>query len=141
MIYDGQGQSDPEFAKEVADSLGAFATANLWSIDNLRKQLEKKNILIEQLHNDMQQMEVTAIERINFDISQFRHGFEQQIKQLEDKLKLSFQNQHLRNNMLSQRDTLINQLQAQITTIEGTLIDISSFKKQALEVNEKLQIV
>jgi hypothetical protein len=29
MIYDGQGQSDPEFAKEVADSLGAFATANL----------------------------------------------------------------------------------------------------------------
>ena len=89
----------------------------------------------------MQQMEVTAIERINFDISQFRHGFEQQIKQLEDKLKLSFQNQHLRNNMLSQRDTLINQLQAQITTIERTLIDISSFKKQALEVNEKLQIV
>jgi hypothetical protein len=56
-------------------------------------------------------------------------------------LKLSFQNQHLRNNMLSQWDTLINQLQAQITTIEGTLIDISSFKKQALEVNEKLQIV
>jgi hypothetical protein len=107
----------------------------------LRKQLEKKNILIEQLHNDMQQMEFTAIERINFDISQFRHGFEQQIKQLEDKLKLSFQNQHLRNNMLSQRNTLINQLQAQITTIEGTLIDISSFKKQALEVNEKLQIV
>ena len=28
MVYDGQGQSDPEFAKEVADSLRAFATTN-----------------------------------------------------------------------------------------------------------------
>jgi hypothetical protein len=141
MIYDGQGQSDPEFTKEVADSLGAFATANLWSMDNLRKQLDQKNLLIEQLHNDMQQMEVTSRERINFDMNQVRQGFEQQIKQLEDKLKLSVQNQHLSNNMLSQRDTLINQLQARITTIESTVIDISAFKKQASEVNEKLQIV
>jgi hypothetical protein len=36
MIYDGQGQSDLEFAK-VADSLGAFANDNQWSVDNLRK--------------------------------------------------------------------------------------------------------
>jgi hypothetical protein len=62
MIYDGHGQSDPEFKKEVADSLGAFATANLWSMDNLRKQLDRKNLLIEQSHNDMQQMEVTSRE-------------------------------------------------------------------------------
>jgi hypothetical protein len=102
MIYDGQGQSDPEFAKEVADSLGAFATANQWSVDNLRKQLDQKNLLIEQLHNDMQQMEVTARDKINFDMDQIRQGFEQQIKQLEDKLELSVQNQHLSNNMLSQ---------------------------------------
>jgi hypothetical protein len=30
MVYDGQGQSDPEFAKHVVDSLGAFTTTNLW---------------------------------------------------------------------------------------------------------------
>jgi hypothetical protein len=59
MIYDGQGQSDPEFTKEVADSLGAFATANQWSVDNIKNNLDQKNLLIEQLHNDMQQMEVT----------------------------------------------------------------------------------
>jgi hypothetical protein len=141
MIYDGQGQSDPEFAKEVADSLGAFATANLWSVDNLRKQLDQKNLLIEQLHNDMKQIEVTARERINSDIIQVRQGFEQQIKQLEEKLKLSFQNRNLSNNMVSWRDTLINQLQARITTMENTIIDISAFKKQASEINERLQIV
>jgi hypothetical protein len=39
-------------------------------------------------------MEFTSKERINFDISQVRQGFEHQIKQLEDKLKLIFQNHH-----------------------------------------------
>jgi hypothetical protein len=39
-IYDGQGQSDPEFTKYVADSLGAFTTSNLWSIDKLKEQLD-----------------------------------------------------------------------------------------------------
>ena len=102
MIYDGQGQSDPEFAKEVVDSLGAFAIANQWSVDNLRKQLDQKNLLIEQLHNDMQQMEVTVREKINFDMNQIIQGFEQHIKQLEDKLELSVKNKHLSNNMLSQ---------------------------------------
>jgi len=47
MIFDGQGQSDPEFAKHVADSLGAFATTNLCSIDNLREKIDHKNLLIE----------------------------------------------------------------------------------------------
>ena len=60
MIYDGQGQSDFGFSKEVVESLGSFATANQWSVDNLIKQLEQKSLLVEQLHNDMQHMEMTA---------------------------------------------------------------------------------
>jgi hypothetical protein len=141
MVYDGQGQSDPEFAKQVADSLGAFATTNLWSVDQLRKQLDQKNILIEQLHNDMKHIEVIAREKINSEINQVKQGFEQQINQLEEKLKISFQNQHLSKNMVSERDIFINQLQARIVTIESTVIDISAFKKQALEINEGLQVV
>jgi hypothetical protein len=64
--------------------------------------MDQKNLLIEQLDNDMQHMEVTTRDKINFDMNQIRHGFEQQIKQLEDKLELSVKNQHLINNMLSQ---------------------------------------
>jgi hypothetical protein len=45
----------------------------------------------------------------------------------------------LENNS-SQKDALISQLQARINTIESTIIDISAFKKQALEINEGLQI-
>jgi hypothetical protein len=39
MLYDGNDQDDPEFVKEVAGSLGAFSTANQWSVDNLAEQL------------------------------------------------------------------------------------------------------
>jgi hypothetical protein len=55
MIFDGQEESDPEFGKQVAESLGAFATTNLWSIDNLRETIDQKNLLIEQLQNDLKQ--------------------------------------------------------------------------------------
>jgi hypothetical protein len=35
MVYDGNNQDAPEFAKEVTGSLGAFSTTNQWSVDNL----------------------------------------------------------------------------------------------------------
>jgi hypothetical protein len=81
--------------------LGSFATANQWSVDNLTKRLEKKSLMFEQLHNDMEQMEVTTRYIINYDIDKIKHGFEQQIKQLEEKLELSAQNQQVSNTMLS----------------------------------------
>jgi hypothetical protein len=37
MVYDGHGQSDPEFTKQVADYLGKCATTNLWLVDKLRE--------------------------------------------------------------------------------------------------------
>ena len=55
-------------------------------------------------------MEVTSKDKINFDMDPIRQGFELHIKQLEDKLEISVQNQHLSNNILYQRDMLIEQL-------------------------------
>jgi hypothetical protein len=62
VIFDVQGQSDPKFEKRVADSLGDFATTNLWSVENLRDKIDQKNILIEQLQNDLKQTEETVKE-------------------------------------------------------------------------------
>jgi hypothetical protein len=39
LVYDGKYHDGPEFAKEVAGSLGDFSTANQWSVDNLTEQL------------------------------------------------------------------------------------------------------
>ena len=49
MLYDGNDRDDSEFAKEVAGSLGAFATANQWSMKNLTEQLRHKSLLVGQL--------------------------------------------------------------------------------------------
>ena len=75
--------------------------------------------MVEQLHNDMQQMEMATINKINFDIEKIKQGFEQHIKQLEEKMELSVQNQQVNNIVLSQRDGLIEKLQSYINLFEN----------------------
>ena len=130
MVYDGYGQSEPEFEKQVEDSLGEFETTNLWLVDKLRVKLGHNNHLIMQLQNDLRQTEVIFKEKINSQLTQVRENFDQEIKQLKEKLKVSLQVYHLSRNIISQRDSFISQLQDRITTIESTIID-----------NEGLQIV
>jgi hypothetical protein len=42
VLLDGQNLEDEDFATEVADSLGAFATTNLFSVDNLKERLKQR---------------------------------------------------------------------------------------------------
>jgi hypothetical protein len=141
IVYDGKGQNDPEFAKEVADSLGAFATANQWSVDNLTKQLQQKSLLVEQLQNEMQSTEQIVRSRMNHDIEKIRLNYQQQMKQLQEKLELIYQNSQTNKAMITQWDSLIEQLQAKLVLMENTTIDITAFKAQASEINEKLEVV
>lgn len=53
MVYDGQGRDDSDFAKEMVGSLGAFATTNQWSVENLVEQLKQRNQLVEQLQKQI----------------------------------------------------------------------------------------
>jgi hypothetical protein len=39
LVYGGNDQDGPKFAKEVVGSLGSFSTTNQWLVDNLTKQL------------------------------------------------------------------------------------------------------
>jgi methionine aminopeptidase len=130
-----------EFAKGVADSLGAFATANQWSVDNLTKQLQQKSLQLEHLQNEMQRVEITFRSRMNFDTEQIRLGYQQQMKQLQEKLEVSVQNLQSSNSMISQQNSLIEQLQTQIVVLENTKIDHVAFKMQASEINERLGVV
>jgi hypothetical protein len=43
--------------KEVAGSLGAFATTNQWSVENLVEQLRHKSLLVGQLQDKILAME------------------------------------------------------------------------------------
>jgi hypothetical protein len=46
LVYDGNDHDGLEFAKELKGSLGAFATTNHWSMDNLTEQLRQKCLLV-----------------------------------------------------------------------------------------------
>jgi hypothetical protein len=67
MLYDGQNRDDTEFAKEVAGSLGAFATANQWSVENLAEQLQHKSMLVEKLQKQIHTTEQTVQNRMSRD--------------------------------------------------------------------------
>jgi hypothetical protein len=49
VMTDGRNKKKEEFATEIAGTLGAYATANLYSVEMLKKQLEAKNRLIKTL--------------------------------------------------------------------------------------------
>ena len=53
MLYDRNNRDDSEFVKEVAGSLGAFATANQWSVENLAEKLRRKILLVGKLQDQM----------------------------------------------------------------------------------------
>jgi ABC-type phosphate transport system auxiliary subunit len=81
-VYDGKDQDDPEFSKEVADSLGDFSISNQWSVDNLTKQLQQKSLFVEQLKNETHNTEHIFTRRMNQDIEKIRLNYQQQMKQL-----------------------------------------------------------
>jgi hypothetical protein len=55
-------------------------------------------------------------------------------------LKSSIRIHILNKGLITQQEELIKQLQARLDLTEGTSIEISSFRTQALEVNEKLEM-
>ena len=90
-MYDGKYHDGPEFAKEVAGSLGTFTTANQWPVDNLTEQLRQKCLLVERLQNEIYDIEKTTRNRMNRDFEKIRASDRQQIKQLQDNLELLHQ--------------------------------------------------
>jgi hypothetical protein len=79
--------------------------------------------------------------RMNRDIEQIRLNYQQQGKQLQEKLKLIHQSSSTSKTMITQRDNLIAQMHAKLVLMENTTIDDIAFKAQASKINEKLEVV
>jgi hypothetical protein len=65
VLIDGEALEEVDFAKEVAGSLGDFATTNQFSIGNLKERLKKKELLISQLQHQMKTIEKDVRSDIN----------------------------------------------------------------------------
>ena len=57
VILDGKKFKDGEFATELAGTMGAIASANMYSVGNLTTMLEKKDQTIIQLQDKIKESE------------------------------------------------------------------------------------
>jgi len=80
MVYERNDRDDPEFAKEVAGSLGSFSTANQGSVDNLNEQLRHKCLLVDHLKNQMYTIEKTIRNRMSQYFEKIRAHDQQRIQ-------------------------------------------------------------
>jgi type II secretory pathway component HofQ len=65
ILVDGQNLEEEDFSIEVAGSLGAFATTNLFSVDNLKERLKQRNQMIAQLQSQIRNTEKNIRDEIN----------------------------------------------------------------------------
>jgi hypothetical protein len=87
----------------------------------------------------MYTVEKTVRNIMSQDFEQIRASDRQQIQQLWENLEQLQQSSQTNQGLVTQRGELIEQMQARLTLTEGTMIDISTFQTQALEINEKLE--
>jgi hypothetical protein len=137
MLYDINDRDDSEFAKEVVVSLGAFATANQWSMKNLAKKLRQKILLVGQLQDQILALEQTIRNKKSQDFEKIKAHDRHQIQQLQTNLEELHRNSQENQGLITQHDEFIRQLQARLKVTEGVSIDIPTFQIQALEINEK----
>jgi hypothetical protein len=57
IIVDGQKLEEGEFATEIAGTMGALASTNLYSVGNLRTMLQQKDQMIAQLQSQLKETE------------------------------------------------------------------------------------
>jgi ABC-type phosphate transport system auxiliary subunit len=123
----------------MAGSLGAFATTNQCSVENLAEQLKQRNLLVRKLQDQMMTMEQDVRNQMNKDFEQVRACDRQQIQQLKTNLDELYQNSQANRELATQQEELIKQLQAKIDLAEGTTVEMAIFQAQALEVHEKME--
>jgi hypothetical protein len=131
VLLDGQALEEEDFATEVAGSLGAFATTNQFSVDNLKEKLKQKDLLVSQLQDKIKTVEHEFRSEMTKVFEKTRAHDRQEIQQLRISL-----DEIQKKSQASEE--LVRQLQVKISLTEKATVDILAFQAQALEVHEKL---
>jgi hypothetical protein len=92
VLLDGQNLEDEDFATEVADTLGAFATTNFFLVDNLKARLKKRNQMIAQLQSQMRNTKNNIRDEINKGLEKDRVVDKQEIQMLKSSLNEMYKN-------------------------------------------------
>jgi hypothetical protein len=86
VLVDGKNLEEGDFSTEVAGSMGALATTNLFTVSNMRARLEHSNCRITQLQDQLKDTEKSIKEEINKGLEQARAADKKEIQSLKSSL-------------------------------------------------------
>ena len=86
VLVDGKNMEEGDFSKEVASSMEALATTNLFTVSNMRARLEQSNHRITQLQNQLKDTKKNIKAEINKGLDQARVVDKQEIQSLKSSL-------------------------------------------------------
>jgi hypothetical protein len=139
VIIDGKKLKDGEFATELADTMGAIASTNMYSVGNLTTMLEQKDQTIIQLQDKLKETErniswgiqkgleqarlkdMQEIQKMNKDLEEAKHIIQVTQEQVR---KLVEENKHLQDKSIS---------------ITNQVVELENFRTQALEIYLKIE--
>jgi hypothetical protein len=87
VMCDRQSQEEKYFTTYVANSLGAFATTNQFSVGNVKEKLKKKDMLVNPLREQVKTMEQGVRREMNKGFEQIRAHDRQEIQHLKISLE------------------------------------------------------
>jgi hypothetical protein len=140
IMTDGKAMKEEEFFEEIAGTLGAYATANQYSVGTLKAQLKWKNLLISKLEARVVTAEANARDQANKGLEEARVADQREIEQLRAELEKMHQSTQINQAQVSQQEELIQQLQSKLNYAKNQVIDINIFQSQATEIQQKVEI-
>jgi tellurite resistance protein len=87
VMTDGKNKKNEQFATEIAGTLGAYASANQFSVGLLKNQLKRKNRLIRTLEARLASATENAKGQASVEIEQARLADKNEIEVLKTKLE------------------------------------------------------
>jgi hypothetical protein len=139
VIIDGKKLKDGEFATELAGTMGAIASANIYSVGNLTTMLEQKDQEIIQLQDRLKENERNIGWGIQKGLEQARLKDMQEIQKLNKDLDEAKHLIQVTQEQVQKLGEENKNLQDKIISIANQVIEIENFRTQASEIYVRIE--
>ena len=85
-LVDGQNVEEEDFTTEVVGSMGAMATTNLFTLENMRTRIKKSNNMIAQLQDQLKNAKKNIREEVSKNLEETRAAERLEIQLLKSSL-------------------------------------------------------
>jgi hypothetical protein len=119
VMTDGKNKKNEQFATEIAGTLGAYASANQFSVGLLKNQLKRKNRLIRTLEARLASATENAKGQVSVEIELARLADKNEIEVLKTKLEQAHLVVRDGRIQAGQQRTMIEELQARVEIAES----------------------